>query len=387
MEYIASCVTGKGAKTRTSRDVAPNFYMADGSVGPDHLVHKDGVLLLGVGNPLVDISCKVPMDVLEKYGVKSGDIILAEDRHATLYDELVAQYAPEYIAGGATQNSIRVCAWMLKAAGRAGGACAFAGCVGDDANGAKLAECARAGGVEVAYQVDAEAPTGVCGVLVDPTNERTLVTRLDAANNFTKDHLETAAVQQLLVASKVVYSAGFFLTSGGPDCTALLGQHCADFGKRFCLNISAPFIAQFFGEALDATMPFVDILFANETEAAALGEARGWGSDVATVALKCCDLPKASGRRARCVVFTQGADSTIVACEGAVTTYPVTPLAKELLVDTNGAGDAFVGGFLSRLVLGEGWDACVKAGHYAAREIIQRPGCTVPDTCGYGSFF
>ena len=41
MEYIASCVTGKGAKTRTSRDVAPNFYMADGSVGPDHLVHKD----------------------------------------------------------------------------------------------------------------------------------------------------------------------------------------------------------------------------------------------------------------------------------------------------------------------------------------------------------
>ena len=306
---------------------------------------------------------------------------------AVAYDELVAQYAPEYIAGGATQNSIRVCAWMLKAAGRAGGACAFAGCVGDDANGAKLAECARAGGVEVAYQVDAEAPTGVCGVLVDPTNERTLVTRLDAANNFTKDHLETAAVQKLLVASKVVYSAGFFLTSGGPDCTALLGQHCADFGKRFCLNISAPFIAQFFGEALDATMPFVDILFANETEAAALGEARGWGSDVATVALKCCDLPKASGRRARCVVFTQGADSTIVACEGAVTTYPVTPLAKELLVDTNGAGDAFVGGFLSRLVLGEGWDACVKAGHYAAREIIQRPGCTVPDTCGYGSFF
>merc|ERR1719298_140752 len=155
---------------------------------------------------------------------------------------------------------------MLKAAGRAGGACAFAGCVGADANGAKLAECARAGGVEVAYQVDAEAPTGVCGVLVDPTNERTLVTRLDAANNFTKDHLETAAVQQLLVASKVVYSAGFFLTSGGPDCTALLGKHCADFGKRFCLNISAPFIAQFFGEALDATMPFVDILFANEPQ-------------------------------------------------------------------------------------------------------------------------
>ena len=126
-------------------------------------------------------------------------------------------------------------------------------------------------------------------------------------------------------------------------------------------------------------MPFVDILFANETEAAALGEARGWGSDVATVALKCCDLPKASGRRARCVVFTQGADSTIVACEGAVTTYPVTPLAKELLVDTNGAGDAFVGGFLSQLALGSPEELCVRIGHFCAGTIIQQSGCTCPD--------
>jgi len=386
MQFISSCVTGNAVKTRSQRDVAPNFYMADGSVGPDHLVHKDGILVLGVGNPLLDISCKVPMEVLTKYGVKSGDIILAEDAHAPLYDELVEKYAPEYIAGGATQNSIRVCAWMLKAAGKKG-ACAFAGTVGNDANGAKLAECARAGGVAVHYEVDPETPTGVCAVLIDPSNERTLVTRLDAANNFTKAHLETDAVKKVLVASKVVYSAGFFLTSGGPECTSLLGQHCADFGKRFCLNISAPFIAQFFGDALDATMPFVDVLFANETEAAALGAARGWGEDVATVALKCCDLPKASGRRGRTVVFTQGADCTIVASAGAVKTYPVPPLAKELLVDTNGAGDAFVGGFLSRLVLGEGHDACVKAGHFAARAIIQRPGCTVPDSCSYGSFF
>ena len=223
--------------------------------------------------------------------------------------------------------------------------------------------------------------------MIDPSNERTLVTRLDAANNFKLAHLETPAVQKVLVSAKVVYSAGFFLTSGGPECTALLGAHCAEYGKRFCLNVSAPFIAQFFCDQLDATMPHVDILFANETEAAALGEKKGWGTDVATVALKAAALPKASGRYARAVVFTQGADQTIVAYNGTVTTYPVPPLAKELLVDTNGAGDAFVGGFLSRLVLGEDFDACVKAGHFSARTIIQRSGCTVPDTCSYGSMF
>jgi adenosine kinase len=61
--------------------------------------------------------------MLAKYGVKSGDIILAEDQHAGVYDELVADYAVEYIAGGATQNTLRVAAWMLTA-DKITGACA-----------------------------------------------------------------------------------------------------------------------------------------------------------------------------------------------------------------------------------------------------------------------
>ena len=132
--------------------------MTDGSVGPDHLVHKDGVLLLGVGNPLLDISCKVPMDVLEKYGVKSGDIILAEDRHATLYDELVAQYAPEYIAGGATQNSIRVAQWMSQKAG----ATAYFGCIGKDDSGEQLKAACSAAGVNGQFLEDAVRSTAPC---------------------------------------------------------------------------------------------------------------------------------------------------------------------------------------------------------------------------------
>lgn len=58
--------------------------------------------------------------------------------------------------------------------------------------------------------------------------------------------------------------------------------------------------------------------------------------------------------------------------------YPVIPLAKEQLVDTNGAGDAFVGGFLSQLACGKGMDECVRAGNYAANVIIQQSGCKMP---------
>ena len=147
--FRAPSVGGPRIERSDSKDIAPNNFMPDGTIGPDHLHNQQGVMLLGVGNPLLDISAKVPLAVVEKYGLKPGDIILAEEQHAGIYDELVASHSPEYIAGGATQNSCRVCAWMLKAANKSG-AVAFTGCVGSDANAKTLAERAEAGGVAVA---------------------------------------------------------------------------------------------------------------------------------------------------------------------------------------------------------------------------------------------
>lgn len=63
-----------------------------------------------------------------------------------------------------------------------------------------------------------------------------------------------------------------------------------------------------------------------------------------------------------------------------VSEYPVIPIAKEKLIDTNGAGDAFVGGFLAKIVMGEGIKEAVHAGNYAASVVIQRSGATCPDT-------
>ena len=60
--------------------------------------------------------------------------------------------------------------------------------------------------------------------------------------------------------------------------------------------------------------------------------------------------------------------------------YPVIELAPEKLVDTNGAGDAFVGGFLSQLVAGKSLPECIRAANFAAWTIIQQSGVTLPDT-------
>jgi adenosine kinase len=94
-------------------------------------------------------------------------------------------------------------------------------------------------------------------------------------------------------------------------------------------------------------------------------------------------MPKKDESRPRTVIFTQGSSSTIVAYNGTVTEYAVDPLAKDLLVDTNGAGDAFVGGFMSELVQGKDVEGCVKAGHWSAKYIIQQPGTTIDEACAY----
>jgi adenosine kinase len=223
--------------------------------------------------------------------------------------------------------------------------------------------------------------TGTCAVLING-GERSLVANLAAANTFTAAHLETEDAKDAVKKSQIVYTSGFFLTVS-VDSIVNVCKAVVEDDKIYCLNLSAPFIVQFFGEQLATAMMYADFVFANESEAAIYGEVKGYGSDLGVIAQKIAAQPKASGTRPRVVVFTQGASATIVACQGKVTSYPVDALPANMLVDTNGAGDAFVGGFLSQLIQGKDLSECVRAGHFASRVIIQRSGCTFPKECTF----
>ena len=132
-----------------------------------------------MGNPLLDISAVVPTEFLDKYDLKLNNAVLAEEKHAPMYDDMVKNFDVEYIAGGATQNSIRVAQWMLGAPKSA----AYMGCVGKDAFADEMVKCCEAEGVHVNYMVDEATPTGTCGVLVNG-GERSLCAALNAANNY-----------------------------------------------------------------------------------------------------------------------------------------------------------------------------------------------------------
>lgn len=336
--------------------------------------------ILGMGNPLLDISATVTPEFLEKYKLKPNDAILADESHMKVYSDLVYDHEVEYIAGGATQNSIRVAQWMLGEP-----ATAYIGCVGKDEYADTLKAKASEGGTVVEYLVDETVPTGTCAVLITGEN-RSLVANISAANNYKEEHLDNIGWVHVERA-QIMYISGFFLTVSPPSIIKV-GKHAAENNKVFCLNLAAPFICQFFKDPLMEALPYVDILFGNETEytdfaKSVLGETFAFGATLHDVAKKVAALPKVNEARKRIVVITQGEAASIIFSDGEVKEYPIADVAPEDIVDTNGAGDAWVGGFLAAYAKGKNIHDCTEAGGYAAKTVICRSGCTYPDKPSY----
>ena len=332
-------------------------------------------VLYGMGNPLLDISADVPAEYLKKYDLKPNDAILTDEtgKHLPIYKEMVEQFDVEYIAGGATQNSIRVAQWMLQQPF----ATSYVGCVGDDDFGRQLRKQATKDYVHVSYLVDDKEATGTCACLITE-KVRSLVANLAAANCYKHEHLLKPETWALVENAKFVYIAGFFLTVS-IDSILSVAKHCAETNKHFMMNISAPFIPKFFCDRLMSVMPYIDILFGNEGESEDLARALEYGTtDLKEIALKLAATPKTNKSRQRVVIITQGPDPVLLCKEGKVSENPITTIKEEEILDTNGAGDAWVGGFLSQLVLGRSVEECVQGGHYAANVVIQRSGCTFP---------
>ncbi|KAJ3113928.1 adenosine kinase [Physocladia obscura] len=328
--------------------------------------------LFGIENPLLDISAHVNSALLEKYELKANDAILAEEKHKGVYKDLEADHEVWYGAGGAAQNTLRGAQWLLPPKSTV-----YVGAVGKDANAEKLRSAAHSEGLRTEYMVDETLPTGVCGVLVTGQN-RSLVTDLQAANSYKVSHLQSPEIWSLVENAKYFYVGGFFLTVS-VESANLIAKHAAETGKVFAMNLSAPFIPQFFKEPLDGLAPYWDLIFGNESEALAYAESHGLETkEIVEIAKVLSKLPKVNETRKRTVIITQGRDPTIVAIDGEVTVFPVVEVSADKIVDTNGAGDAFTGGYLAAYVLGKDVKESVRAGQYVASEVIQQSGPTYP---------
>ena len=182
-----------------------------------------------------------------------------------------------------------------------------------------------------------------------------------------------------------IYSTSFFITSN-PAALQEVGQFASDNNIPFGFNLSAEFLLMFELENVMKSLKHADYLFANEHEAAAYSKAHNLGTDShADIAKAIARTEKTNTQRPRTVIITNGpGEITIVVNQPGseecdVQTFNVEPLPKDQVVDTNGAGDSFVGGFFAQLFQGKDIATCVKAAIYLSREIVQRSGCTFPE--------
>ncbi|KAF2715409.1 adenosine kinase [Pleomassaria siparia CBS 279.74] len=333
--------------------------------------------LLCLENPLLDIQGVGDEKLLEKYGLKADDAILSEEKHAGLFDDLIKNYDAKLIAGGAAQNTARGAQYILPP-----NSTVYIGCIGRDSYGETLEKICADAGVRTEYRYDDEAPTGRCGVVITG-HHRSLCTDLAAANLYKLDHLKQDKIWKLVEGAKVFYVGGYHLTVCVPAILAL-AEEAAKENKLFILNLSAPFIPQFFKDALDSILPYVDILIGNESEAASYAESHSLDTkNVKDIAKALALLPKKNEKRLRTVVFTQGTDPTIAvsAKEGGKTEETekvVHAIASEKINDTNGAGDAFAGGFVAGIVQGKSLETSIDMGQWLAKLSIQELGPSYP---------
>ncbi|KAK4056628.1 adenosine kinase [Microbotryomycetes sp. JL221] len=332
-------------------------------------------MFVAMGNPLLDMSvsgqgCE---ELLQKYNLKANDAILAEGKQKEIYDDLNKNFKVTLVAGGAAQNCARGAQYVLPE-----GSTAYLGAVGKDDLADQLRSANDREGVYSAYQVVEDKPTGACAVIITGAN-RSLCTELGAAEHFSPKHLESAEVKKIIDGAKFFYLGGFFLTHG-VESAKVLAQHAADNNKTFSMNLSAPFIPQFFKEQVDTILPYCDILIGNESEAQAYADSHDWNTkDIAEIAKKLAAFEK-KGTQPRLVVITQGPDSTIVASSetGEAKTFPVSALPSDKVIDTNGAGDAFAGGFLGARAAGKSIDEAIEVGHKLGQHCVQLVGPTFP---------
>ncbi|CAF0728169.1 unnamed protein product [Didymodactylos carnosus] len=259
------------------------------------------------------LKANVPMysPVGRIYGLKPNDAILAGDEHKDLVERLLHDHTYDLVAGGSTQNTMRAAVWLLQQPNVA----TYMGCVGRDKYGQLMQEEGSKAGLIVSYEVNPDHSTGTCAVLITENN-RSLVANLAAANHFTMSHLDKVENWAYVEKAKIIYTA----------------------------------------VRLFEARSFAKAQLKLDTE------------DIPTIAKALSELSKKNSTRPRVVVITQGSDPTIMAIKSEVRSFEVKTAPK--IVDTNGAGDSFVGGFLAYLALNKNHDECVQAGTYVAYEYM-----------------
>lgn len=335
---------------------------------------------LTFGSPIMDLIVDVDQSFIEKFHLKL-DTTSHADKEDTIFDELNKRN-PIHVAGGCSYNAIRILNWMINDTDLGKVGCL--GSIGDDEYGRVYTKLLENEGIEHLFQEFSNDRTGVCATICEG-RDRCHRTDLGASIKISEEFVNYN--WEKIKNVKLIYTEMYIL-SHREQILYKLAELCLDDDKLFGFNFpSIGFLDAFETKILDM-ISYGDVLFANKEEAKHFATnclRIKFNDDIGSLAVEYAKLPKKNINKSRVFVITCGPEPAHVAVYNHKTqeveykgSFIPWQVETEKIIDTNGAGDSFAGGFLSYYVQGKKIKDCVMAGHWAAKEIIQVRGCEIP---------
>lgn len=204
---------------------------------------------------------------------------------------------------------------------------------------------------------------------------------------YKTDHMKTNI--HLAKDAKILYTTGFFITSNF-EALMLAAQFANENKKPFAINLSAVFLVEGHKTEFLEMVKYADFVFGNEDETRAWGKAHSYPTEsLLEITALIAKLDKIDPSRPRYVITTQGKDPVLMSKHDFASNetiskeFKVDLISSSKIVDLNGAGDAFVGGFLAQFALGKDIEECIRAGQWMSSYIIQVSGTNFPYPCRY----
>ena len=304
--------------------------------------------ILGIGNAIVDVICRVDEDFLDKNKLTKSTmkLIFDEKEFKNLLSNLKIE---KTVSGGSVANSVVGLSQLGNKVG-------FIGKVCDDELGAKYEEGLKNENVEYFYsKKKEELPTGTCLILVTPDSERTMCTFLGTAGKINENDVNS----DIITNSEVILLEGYLWDEGDPKkafdkAISSAKKVAMSLSDQFCVDRHKPHF-------LDLVKNKLDITFANEQEILSLIDAKSFD-----------DVINFGKELGKIIVVTRGDKGAIAIKGNEVSECGIKEGLK--VVDLTGAGDLFAAGFLHGYINNLSLKDSLEKGTEMSAKVIQQIG-------------
>ncbi len=304
--------------------------------------------ILGIGNAIVDVICKVDENFITENGLTKSTMKLIFDENE--FKKLLSNLKIEKtVSGGSVANSIVGLSQLENKVG-------FIGKVNDDDLGNKYEEGLINENVKYFYsKKKEELPTGTCLILITPDSERTMCTFLGTAGKINENDIDVNAVKN----SKITFLEGYLWDEGDPKSAF---DKAIQNSNKVAMSLSDLFcVERHKSHFLDLVKNKIDITFANEQEIMSLIDTKIFDEVISF-----------SKNLGKLIVLTRGEKGSIAINKDEIVECDVQKNLK--IVDLTGAGDLFAAGFLHGVINNLSTKESLGKGTKMSSKVIQQIG-------------